>query len=166
LSVDCILKNTYFPHDLFVCVSRMAEMSYGEGSGLDVIHVGDLLDYLGIDDSKSRQLVSQNLLDQTDSPHYSWTWRETQAMSSYHLYLQVAVVAIVVLLLVMIALMAWNCVIIRMLYNTSSHKNSRFHNTRRKRHFESENKCKYHVDSTEISILTDNQKVMEHNYDE
>ena len=30
-----------------VCVSRMAEMSYGEGSGLDVIHVGDLLDYLG-----------------------------------------------------------------------------------------------------------------------
>ena len=53
-----------------------------------------------------------------------------------------------------------------MLYNnTSSNKNSRFHKNRRKRHFESDNKCESHIDSTEISIRTEDQIVIEHKYD-
>ena len=43
----CDLDLDSSPLPCAVCISRMAEMSYGEGSGLDVIHVGDLLDYLG-----------------------------------------------------------------------------------------------------------------------
>ena len=111
-------------------------------------------------------------------------------MSSHLLYLQVAVVAIVVLLLAMIALIAWNCSIIRlglrllttntlaMCYhcrkhrmqsivynNTSSNRNARFKNNRRKKHFEAEKICESHDDNTEISILNDDLTVMEYNYD-
>ena len=42
--LQCLLS--YLPG--VVSVSSMTEdMLYGEGSGLDVVHVGDLLDYLG-----------------------------------------------------------------------------------------------------------------------